>query len=97
MPLVTVKEKFQVTIPAKVRDQIAVDVGDVLEATVQEGAIILRPKAVIDRAMLADRLDALLARSPAASGDTGKSEQQALDEVIAEIDAARKERRRRTP
>ncbi len=97
MPLVTVKEKFQVTIPTKVRDQIAVHVGDVLEATVQEGAIVLRPKAVIDRAALADRLEALLARTPAALGDAGKSEQQVLDEIIAEIDAARTERRRREP
>lgn len=97
MPLVTVKEKFQVTIPTKVRDQIAVHVGDVLEATVQEGAIVLRPKAVIDRAALADHLQALLARTPAAPGDAGKSEQQVLDEIIAEIDAARTERRRREP
>ena len=52
MPLVTVKEKFQVTIPTKVRDQIAIHIGDILEATVEEGSIVLRPKAVVDRAVL---------------------------------------------
>jgi AbrB family looped-hinge helix DNA binding protein len=97
MPLVTVKEKFQVTIPTKVRDQIAIHIGDILEATVEEGSIVLRPKAVVDRAVLADRLDALLARTPAVPGDAGKSEQQILDDVTAEIDAVRVERRRRKP
>ncbi|MCW5700608.1 MAG: AbrB/MazE/SpoVT family DNA-binding domain-containing protein [Rhodospirillales bacterium] len=93
MPLVTVKEKFQVTIPTKVRAQIAIHVGDVLEATVEEGSIVLRPKALVDRAALADRLDALLARTPIALDDAGKSERQILDDTTAEIAATRRERR----
>jgi AbrB family looped-hinge helix DNA binding protein len=34
MTLITVKDKFQVTIPAKLRERIGVRVGDLMEATV---------------------------------------------------------------
>ncbi|MDG4601368.1 MAG: AbrB/MazE/SpoVT family DNA-binding domain-containing protein [Defluviicoccus sp.] len=88
MPLVTVKEKFQVTIPAKVRGQVSLHVGDVLEASVEEGAIVRRAKAVVDRAALAGRLQEILARTPIAPEFAGKSEQEIMDEVAAEIDAA---------
>ncbi len=94
MPLVTVKEKFQVTIPVKVRDQVTLHVGDILEASVEEGAIVLRPKAVIDRAALTGRLQEILAKTPTAPEFAGKSEEEIMDEVVAEIDTARGERRR---
>lgn len=49
MPLVKVKEKFQVTLPAAVRRKAGVAVGDLLEAKVQDKKIMLTPKSVIDR------------------------------------------------
>jgi AbrB family looped-hinge helix DNA binding protein len=49
MPLVRVKEKFQVTLPASVREKAGVAVGDVLEAVAESNKITLRPKSVIDR------------------------------------------------
>ena len=56
MPLVRVKEKFQVTLPAGVRQQAGVVVGDVLEAKVQGHKITLTPKVVVDRAVMDKRL-----------------------------------------
>jgi AbrB family looped-hinge helix DNA binding protein len=94
MPLVTVKEKFQVTIPAKLRDQVTLHVGDVLEASVEEGAIVLRPQAVVDRAVLAGRLQEILARTPTAPEFAGKSDEEIMDEVVAEVDTARAGQRR---
>lgn len=94
MALVTIKDKFQVTIPARLRDQVAVAVGDILDASVENGAIVLRPKAVVDRAILAARLDDLLAAAPVAPEFAGQSEEQVLDEVSAEIEAERASRRR---
>jgi AbrB family looped-hinge helix DNA binding protein len=47
--LVRVKEKYQVTIPAKIRKELNLRVGDYLEVEAQDEAIVLRPKAVIDR------------------------------------------------
>ena len=51
MALVTVKNKFQVVIPQSVRDQMAVNVGDLLEAAVERGKITLTPKSLVDRAI----------------------------------------------
>ncbi|MBI4469191.1 MAG: AbrB/MazE/SpoVT family DNA-binding domain-containing protein [Acidobacteria bacterium] len=49
MPLVKVKAKYQVTLPTAVREQVGVDVGDLLEAHVERGKITLTPKTVVDR------------------------------------------------
>lgn len=49
MPLVTVKTKFQVTLPTAVRRQASVAVGDILEARVEGKTITLTPKGVVDR------------------------------------------------
>ena len=49
MPLVTVKTKYQVTLPASVRKQAKVAVGDFLEAAVEGKKITLTPKSLIDR------------------------------------------------
>ena len=58
MPLVKVKTKYQVTLPTDVRKQAGVEVGDVLEAQVEEGKITLTPKGVTDRG-IADSLEDL--------------------------------------
>lgn len=49
MPIVTVKNKYQVVIPQRVREKIGVAVGDVLEARAEGGKIVFEPKSVVDR------------------------------------------------
>ena len=49
MPLVKVKGKYQVTLPASVRKKAGVAVGDLLEAQVRGKTITLTPKMAIDR------------------------------------------------
>lgn len=49
MALVSVKKKYQVVIPQKVREKIRLKVGDLLEASVERGKITFTPKAVVDR------------------------------------------------
>ncbi len=49
MPVVTVKNKYQVVIPARVREQVGIHVGDLLEAKAQNGKVILTPKSLVDR------------------------------------------------
>ena len=49
MPLVTVMPKYQVTIPASVRKQTGLGVGDLLDAKVERGRITLTLKSLIDR------------------------------------------------
>lgn len=49
MPLVTVKRRHQVTIPARLRGELPVEEGDILEISVENGSFILTPKRVTDR------------------------------------------------
>ena len=49
MPLVKVKEKYQVTVPASVRRKARLAIGDLLEASVEGKKITLTPKTVVDR------------------------------------------------
>jgi AbrB family looped-hinge helix DNA binding protein len=49
MNIVAVKNKFQVVIPQHIRDQIRIEIGDLLEASVENGKITLTPKSLIDR------------------------------------------------
>jgi len=49
MPIVMVKNKFQVVIPRSVRDKVGINVGDVLEARAERGKITFTPKALVDR------------------------------------------------
>ena len=49
MPLVKVKNKFQVTIPTEIRGEAHIKEGDILEVAVRNNAIVFRPKVVVDR------------------------------------------------
>jgi AbrB family looped-hinge helix DNA binding protein len=49
MPVVAVKNKFQVVIPQRLRDEIGIQVGDLLEARVERGKITFTPKSLLDR------------------------------------------------
>jgi AbrB family looped-hinge helix DNA binding protein len=93
MALVTVKDKFQVTIPARLRARLGVRVGDLMEATVHEDGILLRPKAVIDRRTVAEELDRVLRAARVAPEDRDKPEQAILDDAIADVAALRRRRR----
>jgi AbrB family looped-hinge helix DNA binding protein len=49
MPYVKVKTKGQVTIPAEFRRDLNLKEGDLLEALIERGGIVLKPKTVVDR------------------------------------------------
>jgi len=49
MDIVTVKNKFQIVIPQHVRERMHVEIGDLLEADVEDGKIVFTPKTLIDR------------------------------------------------
>ncbi len=49
MPYVRVKQKYQVTIPTSVRNEIDIHEGDTLEAKVENGQIVLVPQTISER------------------------------------------------
>ncbi|MDE0029631.1 MAG: AbrB/MazE/SpoVT family DNA-binding domain-containing protein [Deltaproteobacteria bacterium] len=95
MPLITVKPKFQVTIPAKLRRGMNLQEGDVMEATVLGNGILLRPMEVVDRASVADRIAARFLAAEQSSEDGGRTEDEIMDEIVADVADSRGERRDR--
>ncbi len=49
MSIVTVKNKYQVVIPRRVREKLGIARGDFLEAKAQRGKVVYTPKAILDR------------------------------------------------
>lgn len=49
MAIVSIKNKYQVVIPQRLREEIGLRVGDLLEARVERGKITFTPKAIVDR------------------------------------------------
>ena len=95
MPFVTVKPKFQVTIPAKLRTGIDLREGDIMEATLVGDGILFRPKELVDRDAAANRIAARLAAARRSPEDLGRSEEEIMRDSIAEISTSRRERRLR--
>ena len=93
MPFVTVKPKFQVTIPAKLRRDIDLREGDIMEAALVADGILFRLKEVVDRKAAADRIAAKLAATQLSSNDLGRSEAEIMQDSIAEIAESRRDRR----
>jgi AbrB family looped-hinge helix DNA binding protein len=90
MNIVTVKNKFQIVIPQHVREQAHIEIGDLLEADVQDGKITFTPKSLVDR-HLAEGLEDM--RKGRTHGPYGNA-----DEAIAALDARAKRhaKKRRT-
>jgi AbrB family looped-hinge helix DNA binding protein len=79
MSLVAVKNKFQVVIPLKVRQEIGLGVGDLLEAKVERGKIIFTPKSTLDRGIAEIVADFRAGRRSGPS--------KTLAELVASLDA----------
>ncbi len=93
MNLVTVKPKFQVTIPAKLRKGINLQEVDIMEAIRVDNGILLRVKQVVDRNVIADRIASTFAEVHVPPEDIGRSEDEVMQDTIAEISTSRRERR----
>ena len=94
VPLTKVKEKFQVTIPTEVRKTARLAVGDILEATVKNNVIVLKPKVVVDRhpeinARLREALEDVKA------GRVSKTF-HSVEELMADLNNTSKGKKRRT-
>jgi AbrB family looped-hinge helix DNA binding protein len=49
MSLVKVRQRGQVTLPQDVRDELQIEEGNYLEASVENSTIVLKPKVLVDR------------------------------------------------
>ena len=90
MALVRVKGKYQVTIPKEVRRKLGLRVGDYLEVEVQGSAILLKPKALLDKDEAFEKLQAVLEKLRGKRA--ALSEEEVEREVLEVIRAVRTER-----
>lgn len=44
MPLIKVRKSYQITIPADLREQLGLEVGDLIEVKIRNGKLILTPQ-----------------------------------------------------
>ena len=95
MPLVKVKEKFQITLPAELREVLHLAVGDLLEATIQGQTIVLKPKAVVDRTAAWGRVIDVLDRVHANMPPSDKDPKEEEEEIAQMIKEYRKEHAKR--
>jgi AbrB family looped-hinge helix DNA binding protein len=89
MDIVTVKTKFQIVIPRHIREQVNIEIGDVLEAGVQGGRITFTPKSLVDR-HLAEGLEDIRKGRTHGPYATAKA-------AIKALDARAKRRVKKTP
>ena len=66
-----------------------------MEASVVGGGILLRPMDVVERHEAADRIAARLSATTPLPEDASRSEDEIMEEVIADIDEFRREGRKR--
>jgi AbrB family looped-hinge helix DNA binding protein len=81
---VKIKEKFQITLPAELREVLHLAVGDLLEATIQDNMIVLKPKVVVDREQAWTKIERAMASVKDLAPNPQQSPQE-QEEEIAEI------------
>ena len=91
MPLVKVKEKFQVTIPTELREALHLTVGDLLEATIENETIVLKPKAVVDRTEAWNSVIEVMERVHAKQRPSTQDPKDKEEEIAREIKEYRKQ------
>jgi AbrB family looped-hinge helix DNA binding protein len=92
MELVTVKTKFQVVIPQSIRKRVRLEIGDLLEASFENGKITFTPKTVIDR-RLAEGLEDLAQGRTHGPYETAAEAVSALDRRTARRNKSPKKRK----
>lgn len=63
-----------------------------MEATLVKDGILFRFKQVVDRNVIADRIASTLAEVQVPPEDMGRSEEEVMEDTIAEISTLRRER-----
>ncbi len=79
--LTKITSNFQITMPKAARDALSLKRGDFLEATVEHGAVVLRPKVLQDR-------DGVLAAERARAGIGVSRAYDDPEEFVADLHAA---------
>jgi len=83
MELVTVNTRFQIVIPPEIRNRAHVDVGDLLEAKIEDGKITLTPQSPLDKHLAEGWADIAAGRTHGPYS-TAREAIEAVEQRIAE-------------
>jgi bifunctional DNA-binding transcriptional regulator/antitoxin component of YhaV-PrlF toxin-antitoxin module len=92
MSLVKLKGKGQMTLPVDIREQLSLDEGALLEASVEKGRVVLTPKTIVDRTAAFARMNAIAAKAEKrwqAEGKTDEEMEQLINETVEEVRSER--------
>ncbi len=87
--LTKIRLKNQLTIPQEAMKAANLYVGDMVEAIVEKGRIILKPRIVVDRDVLAKRLKKIYEQAPVDASTAMKSEDEIMEEAIRLVKESR--------
>jgi AbrB family looped-hinge helix DNA binding protein len=87
MSLMKIRPKGQITLPDAIRKAARLADGDYLEVSVEEGAIVMRPKKVIDADQAWFWTDAWQRGEREASQDIAKGRSRRSDDADAFLDS----------
>ena len=90
MPLVKVKEKFQITLPAEIREKLDLAIGDILEATITGQAIVLKPKVLVDREQAWMKIERAMASVEDLAPNPNQSPQEQEEDIARVVKEYRK-------
>ena len=85
MPLVKVAEDGRITLPAEAREALSVKEGDLLDAAVVEGGVMLRPAGPADHAGAWDGLMDIVRRPKWIGPGPEPSDDELMEMVVEEI------------
>jgi AbrB family looped-hinge helix DNA binding protein len=97
LPLVKVKDKFQITIPAEIREEVPLAVGDLLEATVDGQTIVLKPKEVVDRRAAWEKIEQAMGSVEDLAPNPEQSPKEQEEEIARMVKAYRRAHAKRRP
>ena len=91
MPLVKVRRAGQITLPAELREQFALEEGTYLEAEAVPGGILLRPKAVVDRQQTWQRVFDAMGTVVDTAPKPGQTPQEQEEDIAEMVKVFRRE------
>ncbi len=93
MPIVKLLRGGQLTLPADVRKQAQLSEGDLIEVSLSNGTITLKPVIALSPDEARARIEKLLTKAQKAASSSGKSEEDIAKLIDEEIASVRKKQR----
>jgi AbrB family looped-hinge helix DNA binding protein len=91
MPLVKVRRAGQITLPAELREQFALEEGTYLEAEAVPGGILLKPMTVVERDKAWQRVFDAMGQVVDTAPKPGQTSQEQEEEIAEMVKAFRRD------